>query len=361
VKDADQLIAEALRDIAAEAGPPGALADAAWRAGRRRRLTALAASALAIAGAVALALALALPPAAAPRPASPATSAPGPAATQKPLVSITLSPATPASTQVLARAAQLLSQRAVYLRLPTKVQVSGPDVVLTGPAADQAQLRAIAAPGVLNFRQVLLYQPYAAAPGAPASAVYGDASLVNARTRALFRKLACTPGSTTAWMNQVGYTAAADYDNPGTQVVACDSSGNKYALDVAKVPGTQIAHAAATRNEQSNQWLVTVTLNSAGTAAFGTLTSQLYARYFAGAGNNPATSDYWLDTIAIVLDGNVITAPEIEDPIPFGMIQIPGNFTRAQTEDLAADLDSGPLPADFRVRAVRTFTPAAAG
>src|SRR6202042_1550954 len=52
VKEADQLIAGALRDIAAEAGLPGPVADAAWRAGRRRRLATLAASAGAAAGAV---------------------------------------------------------------------------------------------------------------------------------------------------------------------------------------------------------------------------------------------------------------------------------------------------------------------
>ena len=32
MRDADQLIAGALRDIAAEAGLPGPVADAAWRA-----------------------------------------------------------------------------------------------------------------------------------------------------------------------------------------------------------------------------------------------------------------------------------------------------------------------------------------
>jgi preprotein translocase subunit SecD len=363
VKDADQLIADALRDIAAEAGPPRPVADAAWRAGRRRRLTALAAGGAAIAGAIALALALVLPPAAAPRPGASPTAAPGPASPQSPpgrLVSITLTPATPASTQVLARAAHLLGQRAASLHLPsTQAQVSGPDVVLTGPAADQAQLTAIAAAGVLNFRQVLLYQAYNGGPAAPASPVYGDASLVNRDTLELFRKLACEPGDSSTWTNQVGYAAAADYDNPGTQVVSCDSSGNKYALDVAKVPGTQIADAAATQSEPSNQWTVAVRLSSAGAAAFGTLTTELNAKYYAAAGGNPATSDYWLDTVAIVLDGTVINAPEIEQPIPFGMIVIPGNFSRAQAEDLAADLRSGPLPAGFRVSAVSALTPSA--
>ena len=43
------------------------------------------------------------------------------------------------------------------------------------------------------------------------------------------------------------------------QIVSCDSSGGKYALDVAKVPGTQIATAAAELSTTSNQWEVLVT------------------------------------------------------------------------------------------------------
>jgi hypothetical protein len=356
VREADQLIAGALRDIAAEAGLPGPVADAAWRAGRRRRLATLAASAASVAGAIALALTVVLPLTAAPGPASPA----GPPGR---LVSITLSPVTPvtpASTGVLAAAAQLLGQRAAQLHLPdTQARVSGPDVVLTGPAADATQLQALARAGVLNFRQVLLYQPYGGtAPAAASAATYGDVSLVNQHTLALFRKLACTPGNTSTWKDQVGYATAGDYDNPDTQIVSCDSSGSKYALDAAKVPGTQISNAVAALSTTSNQWDVTLTLKSAGATAFTNLTTEQATKYYPGAqaGNQ---DDQWLDTIAVVLDGNVITAPQTASPIPGGIAQIAGNFTRAQAEELAADLQSGPLPVDFRVSATSTVTPSA--
>jgi preprotein translocase subunit SecD len=344
------LIAGALRDIAAEAGLPGPVADAAWRAGRRRRLAVLAASAASIAGAIVLALAVVLPLTAARGPAAP----PGPPGR---VVSITLSPATPASTEVLARAAQLLGQRAAHLHLPsTQARVSGPDIVLTGPAADQAQLQAIAVAGVLNLRQVLLYQPYSGTT--PAATTYGDASLVNQHTLALFHKLACTPDNTSTWKGQVGYTTAEDYDNPDTQIVSCDSSGNKYALDVAKVAGAQISRAVAALSTTSNQWDVTLTLKSAGATSFTNLTSELVAKYLSGAGAGNQ-DDFWLDTIAVVLDGNVISAPETAGPIPGGVVQIVGNFTRAQAEELAAQLQSGPLPADFRASAISTSAPSA--
>ena len=342
MRDADQLIAGALRDIAAEAGLPGPVADAAWRAGRRRRLAVLATSAASVAGAIVLALAVVLP----------LTAAPAPPGAPGRVVSITLSPVTPASTGVLAAAARLLGQRAAYLHLPsTQAQVSGPDVVLTGPAADAAQLKSLAVAGVLDFRQVLLYQPYR-------GTTYGDVRLVNQHTLALFRKLVCTPDNASTWKNQIGYTTAEEYDNPGTQVVSCDGSGNKYALDVAKVQGTQISDATAELSTTSNQWEVTLRLNSAGASAFGALTLHQYNTYYraAQAGNQ---DDYWLDAIAVLLDGNVVTAPQIQSAIPGGNAQITGNFTRAQAEELAAQLQSGALPADFRVSAVSTLAPSA--
>jgi preprotein translocase subunit SecD len=353
VRDADQLIAGALRDIAAEAGPPGPAADAAWRAGRRRRLAVLAASAASVAGAIALALALivSLPLTAAPGPASPPPGR---------LVSITLSPATPASPQNLALAAAVLGQRAAQLHLPgTRAQVSGSDVVLTGPAADQTQLRAIAVAGLLELRQVLVYQPYNGPRSAASAPVYGDVRLVNHHTLELFRTLACAPGNTSAWERQVGYTARADYDQPDTQVVSCDSGGNKYALDVAKVPNFLIRSAIAELSATSNQWAVRLTLTSAGAAALTNLTTEQATRYFPGAqaGNQ---DDYWLDTTAAVLDGNVIATPQTAGPISGGIVQITGGYTRVQAEELAADLQSGALPVDFRVSAISTVTPSAA-
>ncbi len=103
-----------------------------------------------------------------------------------------------------------------------------------------------------------------------------------------------------------------------------------------------------------------MTLRSAGAAAFGAFTSHLYSTYYsaAAAGNE---DDHWLDTIAIVVDGNVVSAPEIAGPIPGGNAQIVGDFSRAQAEELAAQLQSGPLPVDFRVSAIRTVTSSPSG
>jgi preprotein translocase subunit SecD len=184
----------------------------------------------------------------------------------------------------------------------------------------------------------------------------GDPSLVNKQTLELFNKVTCKPGDTTKWKQQAGYTSAADYDNANAQIVSCDSQGNKYVLDVAKVPGTQIATASANLSTTSNEWEVLLTLKGAGAAAYATLTSDMSAKYYSAGGGNPLSSDYWLDTIAVVLDGNVVTAPEVLGAIPGGSSQITGNFTQAQATQLANVLQYGSLPLTFKILTANTVS-----
>ena len=184
----------------------------------------------------------------------------------------------------------------------------------------------------------------------------GDPSLVNKETLALFNKVTCKPGDTTQWKTQAGYTTAQDYDNPNVQVVSCDSSGNKYALDVAKVPGSQIQTATAELATNSTQWEVLLSLKGAGTSAYSTLTSDIYTKYGVPAAGNDTTNDYWLDTIAVVLDGNVVVAPEVTSAIPNGESQITGNFTQPEASQLANVLTYGSLPLNFDILTADTVS-----
>ena len=184
----------------------------------------------------------------------------------------------------------------------------------------------------------------------------GDASLVNAKTLAAFNKVTCTPGDTTKWKQQAGYTNAFDYDNPDVQVVACDAQGNKYALDVSKIPGTQISTATAQLGTTNNEWEVLLGLKSEGATAFANLTSELASKYYSAGGDNDTTSDYWLATVAVQLDGNVVTAPEITEAIPGGQAQITGSFTQAQATQLANVLQYGSLPLNFKILTADTVS-----
>jgi preprotein translocase subunit SecD len=194
-----------------------------------------------------------------------------------------------------------------------------------------------------------------ATPSTSTPTYFGDASLVSKQVLALFNKVNCTPGDTTKWKQQAGYNNPEDYDNPNVQIVSCDSSGGKYALDVSRIPGTQISNATAELSTTSNQWEVLLNLKSAGATAYANLTSEQARKYLPDASTNE--NDYWLDTIAVVLDGNVVTAPEVQGAIPGGNSQITGNFTQEQATQLQNVLKYGSLPLNFTILTADTVSP----
>jgi preprotein translocase subunit SecD len=158
------------------------------------------------------------------------------------------------------------------------------------------------------------------------------------------------------WQKQIYGINPSKWDAPAEQIVACDSQGFKYVLDVAKVLGTNLRGVAAVLNPQS-QWVVTFNLDGKGSKAFGEMTSQMVSRYW-----NPqlhqATSV--LDQFAIVLDGKVISAPQVTDPITTGRGEITGpggSFTRGQATKLANVLKYGAVPLAFIPQSTQSVSP----
>jgi preprotein translocase subunit SecD len=194
------------------------------------------------------------------------------------------------------------------------------------------------------------------APATSVSSATGDASLVNKQTQALFNKLVCKPNeSPSTWKAQIGYTTK-EYDNPNQQIVACDSSGGKYALDVAKVQGTQVTGATADYSSTNDEWEVTLNFNNSGANDFGNLTTHLYDTYYSDASTN--ATDEVLDQVAIVLDGSVVSNPEIDAAITSGSAVINGaSFTQAYAEQLQNELQYGSLPLAFTIVDVSSVSP----
>jgi preprotein translocase subunit SecD len=266
-------------------------------------------------------------------PSTPATSA-------SPGASASASPSASASSTAKATPSPSASATSTASTSAKIVPAASPSPTATGTASAKASASASATPS----------------PSATSTAptYFGDPSLVNKETLALFNKVTCTPGDTTQWKKEAGYTKPQDYDATNAQIVSCDSSGGKYALDVAKIPGTQIATASAQLSTTSNQWEVLVTLKGAGTTAFANLTSEQATKYYPDASTNE--DDFYLDTIAVVLDGNVVTAPETNGAIPGGTFQVTGNFTQAEATQLANVLTYGSLPLNFEILTADTVS-----
>jgi preprotein translocase subunit SecD len=92
--------------------------------------------------------------------------------------------------------------------------------------------------------------------------------------------------------------------------------------------------------DQSNQAIVNIRFNSSGGRKFGQVTSQNVNRPFA-----------------IILDGRVLSAPNINEPILGGSAQISGSFTVESANQLAIALRSGKLPVALTVVEERTVGP----
>jgi len=108
----------------------------------------------------------------------------------------------------------------------------------------------------------------------------------------------------------------------------------------ALLTGRDLATARVSIDQNTGEPYVSVEFNAAGAKAFADLTE-------ANVGKR----------LAIVLDGNVHSAPVIRERIPSGRAQITGGFTTQEATDLAIVLRAGALPAPVKVLEERTVGP----
>jgi len=197
-----------------------------------------------------------------------------------------------------------------------------------------------------------------ASPSASAPTTYGDPSEVNAATMKLFNQLKCTPSTSAntvndAWKSTVKYsTSGSQYNALNSQTVSCDSAGTKYVLGPAVFAGTDITNVQVNLLQNNDQYVVNLTLNPAGTSAFGKLTQSQYTNYYTPYQSDSTNiNDEVLDETAVVLDGDVQSAPITTSPIETGQVQITGGgtsgFTQDQANQLANVLKFGALPLTF--------------
>lgn len=143
-----------------------------------------------------------------------------------------------------------------------------------------------------------------------------------------------------------GDAALAPKDEP---IIACDPANTaKYILGPAELDGTAITDATAGRDPQNNAWVVQLTMNADGTEKFGQVSTRLYQNKLAGA--TPR------DQFAFVLDGRVISAPQMNGQILDGRPSISGSFTQESATALADQLKFGALPLSFTVQSSGTVS-----
>lgn len=136
-------------------------------------------------------------------------------------------------------------------------------------------------------------------------------------------------------------------DDPSQYLISCETDGSvKYALAPADLVGTDIESATAGLPQQGGGgWQVDLQMTSEGAKKFADSTTKLSAL------------DSPNDQFAIVLDGVVISAPSVNEPIIGGSAVISGSFTADEARSLAQVLKYGALPVGLEVDEVQQISP----
>ena len=120
-------------------------------------------------------------------------------------------------------------------------------------------------------------------------------------------------------------------------------SENGESLKISKriiISGENLVDAQPSIQNQRNEPMVSFKLDRLGAQKFGR-----------------TTTDHVGKRLAIVLDGKIISAPSINEPITSGNGVISGNFTFQEATDLSLLLRSGALPTPLEVVEERTVGP----
>ena len=129
--------------------------------------------------------------------------------------------------------------------------------------------------------------------------------------------------------------------SPSADEVGPDGRPRMYLVEKrVRVSGESLVDAQPSFDQRTNEPIVSFRFDSAGGRRFGDITQQNVGRL-----------------LAIVLDGKVISAPVIREPILGGNGQISGSFTVQGAQDLALLLRAGALPAPLVILEERTVGP----
>jgi preprotein translocase subunit SecD len=129
-------------------------------------------------------------------------------------------------------------------------------------------------------------------------------------------------------------------------LVTCDSDGFKYILGPTAVEGTHLSGADAGLPQSGvGSWQVNLSFDGTGTKQFAQTTKDLVSK------QSPQNQ------FAIVLDGQVVSAPVVQSEIPTGRAEITGNFSQSEAKDLANVLKYGALPLAFDQSELNEISP----
>ena len=137
------------------------------------------------------------------------------------------------------------------------------------------------------------------------------------------------------------FVSSSESDTFGTETLKFDNGIDQATVSKRIIlNGDNLVDAKPRMDTQSNETIVSFTLDRVGAKKFGKATTENVGKQ-----------------LAIILDGKIISAPSIREPIVGGSGQISGDFTFQSATDLALLLRSGALPAPMNIIEERTVGP----
>ncbi|HEX7432240.1 MAG TPA: protein translocase subunit SecD [Anaerolineaceae bacterium] len=147
---------------------------------------------------------------------------------------------------------------------------------------------------------------------------------------------AVTPTATLSASPTAAASPTSTVATTSTPVVAQTPTSNSPTYN-ALMTGTQLSSVGVTR-DTLGEYVISFTLNDAG--------KTLFADY---------TTKHVKDFLGIVLDGVVISSPQVINPITTGSGQISGKFTYDSANALAVQLRYGSLPIPLKILQTRSI------
>ncbi len=264
------------------------------------------------------------------------------------------------STEQLAQSVSIIRQRVdgfgvAEAEVTTQGQGNSAKIIVSLPGeTDRGVVDELKSTAKLTFRQVITFDLGSPAPVPSSSASESPAPLPSVdpaqlippiQSATLDDQLAARFAALDCAKSDV--LSGGAIDDETQYLVTCDEEGlYKYVLGPAGLSGTDISNAVAGLPQQgAGGWQVDLTMTSEGAKKFADVTTQLSSQ------QTPQNQ------FGIVLDGLVVSAPQVNEPIIGGSATISGTFTADEARALAQILKYGALPITLNVDEVSQISP----
>lgn len=140
-------------------------------------------------------------------------------------------------------------------------------------------------------------------------------------------------------VNDIKSKKARQYIEQGLTGMNLKDENIKY---TAFMTGDNVTQTTVGREQGNAYYAVNLQLDSEGTEAFATVSKELVSSH---------------GQIAILLDGEVMSAPAVQSAITNGQVQITGNYSSEEANQLKTIIDSGSLPVSLSIQQASTVGP----